>query len=47
MIVVISIGLGRAYRLAMDGGGEGGDWVSKLSNGGQATKGWEHFYGGS
>ena len=32
------IGLGRAYRL--------GAGILKLSNGGQATKEWDHFYGG-
>ena len=37
-IVVMFIGLGRAYRL--------GD-ILKLSNGEQATKRWDHFYGGS
>ena len=40
-IVVIFIGLGRAYRLERRGG------ILKLSNGGQATKGWDHFYGES
>ena len=43
IIVVIFIGLGRAYRL----GGWGWVWTLKLPNGGQVTKGWNHFYGGS
>ena len=43
IIVVIFIWLGRAYRLV----GQGGGGILKLSNGGQATKGWDHFYLGS
>ena len=38
IIVVIFIGLERTYRLGR---------ILKLSNGGQATKGWDHFYVGS
>ena len=45
IIVVTFIGLGRAYRLGRRGG-EGG-WILKLSNRGQGTKGWDHFYWGS
>ena len=38
IIVVIFIVLERAYRL---------EGILRLSNRGQATKGWDHFYGGS
>ena len=42
IIVVIFIGLRRAYMLRVEG------WIFTLSNGGgQATKGWDHFYGRS
>ena len=37
MIVFIFIGLGRAYRLRGD--------FEFIKWGGQATKGWDHFYG--
>ena len=43
IIVAIFIGFGRAYRL----GGRGRGWILKLSNGEQARKGCDHFYGGS
>ena len=42
VIVFIFIGLGRAYRLE-----GGGGRILKLSNRGQAGRGWDHFYGGS
>ena len=42
VIVFIFIGLGRAYRLE-----GGGGRILKLSNRGQAWRGWDHFYGGS
>ena len=38
IIVVMFIGLGRAYRL---------EGILKLSSGWQVAKGWDHFYGGS
>ena len=38
IIVVIFMGLGRAYRLG---------WILKLWNSRQASKGWDHFYGWS
>ena len=40
VILVIFIGLGRAYRL-------GGGGILKLPYGWQAKKEWDHFYGGS
>ena len=42
IIVVIFIGLGRAYRL-----GYWGFWSYQMGWGGQGTKGWHYFYGGS
>ena len=39
IIVVIFIGLGRAYRLGWD--------FEVIKWGGLAAKGWDHFYGGS